>query len=216
MKKTVYLSIAALIALATTGCNKKLSENVAANQQAISKMQYELTRQNEELEKLQKASSNDSIDGVAIKDVIVGQQYQLDQMNKQLTKTRKDLYNHLNASGATSDSAQADLNESGFATGSAVLTSKAKSDLDKLAQDLKQNPTWAATILGHTDNIGGDAVNKSLSKKRADAAKAYLVKKGIKANRITTKGLSNSKPVVCNDNAKLRAKNRRFEVVIKK
>jgi hypothetical protein len=63
--------------LAGTSCkSKKQQEEIAANQQAISKLQYEQSRQAEELKKLQDAQI-DSIDGVAIKDIIQGQSYQI-------------------------------------------------------------------------------------------------------------------------------------------
>ena len=43
-------------------------------------------------------------------------------------------------------------------------------------------------VYGHTDNVGSDAVNMPLSEQRADAVKAYLLKKGLKENRIEAKG----------------------------
>jgi outer membrane protein OmpA-like peptidoglycan-associated protein len=217
MKKSVIFSLAALFAIVSTGCNKKLTQDVAANQQAISKIQYELSRQAEEIKKLQDQSANDSIDGVAIKDIIIGQQYQIEQMNKQLTKARKDLYRHLQeVGGLMGDSAQFDLREDGFKVGSAKLSAKAQQALDNLVPQLQENKTWSVKVFGHTDNTGSDKVNDALSVKRAESVKKYLSKKGIEAERISVKGMGSSKPVVCNDDANNRAKNRRVEVIIVK
>ncbi|MBQ9591273.1 MAG: OmpA family protein [Paludibacteraceae bacterium] len=209
MKKAFIVAFAAIIAVAGTSCKtKQLKEEIAANQQAISKIQYEQQRQAEELKKLAD-SSNDSIDGVAIKDIISGQQYQIEQINKQLTKTRKDLYKHLNESGSLDNAAQG----GNFKLGSAELSSDAKAILDKIAESEKSTDSKIA-IVGHTDNTGSDAVNNKLSQKRADAAKDYLVKKGIAEDRISAQGAGSGKPVVCNDDAASRAKNRRIEVSV--
>lgn len=211
MKKAIIVAFAAIVAVAGTSCKSKtLKQEIAANQQAISKIQYEQQRQAEEIKKLAD-SSNDSIDGVAIKDIISGQQYQIEQINKQLTKTRKDLYKHLNESGSLNgDSARQGGN---FKLGSAQLSSDAKAILDKIAEAEKSTNS-KISIVGHTDNTGSDVINNKLSQKRADAAKNYLVKKGIAEGRISAQGAGSGKPVVCNDDEASRAKNRRIEVSV--
>lgn len=197
---------------------ERINSQKDATQQAIDKIQYELARQAEDIKKLQERGSNDSIDGVAIKDIIIGQQYQMEQLAKQLTKARKDLYRHLANSndGLTGDSTQYDISAVGFKTGSAKLTPAAYSALDTIVPQIVQNDKWTIKVLGHTDNVGGEAINKSLSLKRAEAVKAYLVKKGVKAPRITAQGLASTKPVACNDTEEGRAKNRRVEVIVNK
>ena len=69
-------------------------------------------------------------------------------------------------------------------------------------------------IYGHTDNAGSNAVNVSLSERRADAVKAYLLKKGIAEAQIEAKGLGSEKPVADNATAQGKAKNRRVEIVL--
>ncbi|MFO0744396.1 MAG: OmpA family protein [Myxococcota bacterium] len=69
-------------------------------------------------------------------------------------------------------------------------------------------------IQGHTDSEGDDAYNGQLSQRRADAVKAYLGQKGIAAERLTSVGYGESKPIASNKNAAGRAKNRRVQFII--
>ncbi len=84
-------------------------------------------------------------------------------------------------------------------------------DIDDLVAVMKQYPDLNVTIEGHTDNVGNDAYNKKLSQRRADAIKAYLVKKGIDANRLTAVGYGEEKPIADNATKAGKAQNRRVE-----
>jgi outer membrane protein OmpA-like peptidoglycan-associated protein len=86
--------------------------------------------------------------------------------------------------------------------------------LNKLYQSFIKNPKLVVEIGGHTDNIGEEGANHRLSQRRADAIKAYLVKKGIDENRILAKGYGEKEPLASNDTEAGRAKNRRTEVKI--
>lgn len=87
-------------------------------------------------------------------------------------------------------------------------------ELDKLLQLMGDNPTVHVQISGHTDNIGRDADNLTLSANRAKAVASYLISKGIAANRLTWKGYGATKPVADNSTEEGRAKNRRTEFTI--
>lgn len=65
---------------------------------------------------------------------------------------------------------------------------------------------------GHTCSIGTEAYNLKLSERRAESVKAYLVKKGVAADRITTKGYGESRPMADNKTREGRELNRRVEV----
>lgn len=101
-----------------------------------------------------------------------------------------------------------------FGFDSSNLTSSAKTNLDKLAQVLKNNPDTNINIYGYTDSKGSDAYNLSLSERRANAVKSYLVAKGISSSRIFAMGRGENDPVASNDTEAGRAENRRVEFAI--
>jgi outer membrane protein OmpA-like peptidoglycan-associated protein len=70
------------------------------------------------------------------------------------------------------------------------------------------------SLEGHTDNSGTDKANDELSQKRADAAKAYLVSKGIDTDRLSTAGFGSQQPIADNKTAAGKAKNRRVEIKV--
>ena len=79
---------------------------------------------------------------------------------------------------------------------------------------LTDNPEYRMRIEGHTDSIGSEAYNLSLSKLRAEAAMGYLVNKGIDPLRIDTVGMGEGQPVASNDTDEGRQQNRRVELVV--
>ncbi len=87
--------------------------------------------------------------------------------------------------------------------------------LDRLAQTLQRYSKLKLEIQGHTDPVGTEAYNQRLSERRAERVKAYLVSKGISADRLKTVGFSENRPVADNATAEGRALNRRVEFVIR-
>ncbi|TXF74994.1 OmpA family protein [Chryseobacterium sp.] len=101
-----------------------------------------------------------------------------------------------------------------FAFDSSNLTQTAKTNLDKLAQVLINNPDTDINIYGHTDSKGTDEYNLSLSDRRAAAVKTYLISKGVASSRMITMGMGEKEPVASNDTDAGRAENRRVEFAI--
>ncbi len=101
-----------------------------------------------------------------------------------------------------------------FAFDSSNLTDAAKANLDKLATVLANNPDTNINIYGHTDSKGADQYNQSLSERRANAVKTYLVSKGIATSRMIAMGMGEKEPVATNDTEAGRAENRRVEFAI--
>ena len=101
-----------------------------------------------------------------------------------------------------------------FETDKSELKGSAASNLDKLVAFLSSNPERSVQIEGHTDSVGNDDYNFSLSQRRAESVRHYLINRGIAANRMDASGKGESSPVASNSDATGRQMNRRVEVVI--
>lgn len=101
-----------------------------------------------------------------------------------------------------------------FDFASDTLRPESQPVLKEIVQVMRDNPGWKLSIEGHTDNIGGDAYNLDLSRRRAAAVKRALVTQyRIDAERFSTAGFGASRPVATNDTLEGRALNRRVELV---
>ncbi|MCB0519767.1 MAG: SUMF1/EgtB/PvdO family nonheme iron enzyme [Saprospiraceae bacterium] len=90
-----------------------------------------------------------------------------------------------------------------------ILRPDAQRALDAVANILLKNPTWQLEITGHTDNNGTSAYNLQLSQRMADAVAKYLLKKGIKPDRLSIFGKGETQPAVPNTTDRNRLANRR-------
>lgn len=100
-----------------------------------------------------------------------------------------------------------------FNTGSAELRPESEQELDRLVE-IMRNSTLSVEIGGHTDNTGTASGNQSLSQRRAESVRAYVVEAGIPAARITARGYGQEDPIATNDTEEGRQMNRRVEVKI--
>jgi outer membrane protein OmpA-like peptidoglycan-associated protein len=103
------------------------------------------------------------------------------------------------------------LNGIQFETGKATIKSSSNAILNKIVAIMNENPDFNLDIAGHTDNVGKADFNLDLSQRRAEAVKAYLVKKGVVNTRMTAEGYGDTRPVSTNATAAGRAENRRVE-----
>jgi len=101
-----------------------------------------------------------------------------------------------------------------FAVGRADIQPNFRTILDTFATGLANNPASNVTIIGHTDSSGTDAVNNPLSLNRAASVRDYLSARSVAANRITIEGRGSREPLVANDTAANKAKNRRVEIFV--
>jgi OOP family OmpA-OmpF porin len=96
------------------------------------------------------------------------------------------------------------------------LLPEAQPALDQLVGFMRDHPTAEIELAGHTDNQGDFDKNLQLSKQRVEVVKAYLVKNGIVASRITTRGYGPTRPIASNNREATRQLNRRVEMTVVK
>ena len=103
-----------------------------------------------------------------------------------------------------------------FASNSDVPLPESVPVMEELAAALKANTTMKVLLEGHTDSTNTAAYNLDLSARRAKAVVTFLVKQGIDAKRLSSKGFGKDVPVASNATAQGRALNRRVEVSVVK
>ncbi|MBT8241335.1 MAG: OmpA family protein, partial [Acidimicrobiia bacterium] len=101
-----------------------------------------------------------------------------------------------------------------FETGSVQITAEGQAILDQVGEVLLTFAQIEVEIQGHTDSQGSAAGNLDLSQRRADSVLAYLVDKGIGAERMTAVGYGEDVPIADNGTAEGRALNRRIEFIV--
>ena len=101
-----------------------------------------------------------------------------------------------------------------FDTGKYSLKPGAREKLAKVAGILVSYPGLNIEVGGYTDNVGGDAMNQTLSENRASTVRDYLVNQGVATNSVSAKGFGNTLPVATNDNSSGRQQNRRVELLV--
>lgn len=118
------------------------------------------------------------------------------------------------ASGTVNQSTPYILDNGEFQGRSAVLTPQSEKELEYLASILKAYPNIKIRIEAHTDNSGNADINQQLTTQQGLAVRTFLQDRGIAANRITSVGRGQSKPLAPNDSDAGKAQNRRIEVYV--
>ncbi len=106
------------------------------------------------------------------------------------------------------------MNNIFFDTDKAELRPESRAELERIIRLLGLNSQIKVEVSGHTDDVGADAYNLDLSKKRAKAVMDYLIKKGVATNRLTFQGYGKNKPRVPNSSDTNRQLNRRIEITV--
>jgi outer membrane protein OmpA-like peptidoglycan-associated protein len=146
---------------------------------------------------------------------------QADQMRQQAEKEKQDLrarlLQQLNTILSTRDTARgliANMSDVLFKTGSFELLPGARERLAKVSGIVLAYPSLHLQVEGHTDSVGTDEYNQSLSEKRAGAVRDYLIQQGIAADSIEAHGFGKTQPMASNDTTEGRQQNRRVELVL--
>jgi OOP family OmpA-OmpF porin len=99
-----------------------------------------------------------------------------------------------------------------FLSGTAIVNEATRGSVGKVAALLRTCPEARVEIAGHTDNLGDPATSMPLSQRRADAIKAALVRLGLPAERMISRGYGELQPLASNKTAAGRIANRRVEI----
>jgi outer membrane protein OmpA-like peptidoglycan-associated protein len=136
--------------------------------------------------------------------------YYMDQQEKKLRQQTAGT-----GVGVTRDGDQLVLDmpsEITFATGSANLSPEFRTTLDKVGSTLTEYEKTYVDVMGHTDSVGTDAFNQTLSEQRSQTVADYLAGRGVNRARLATKGYGESQPRASNTTEEGRAQNRRVEI----
>ncbi len=139
------------------------------------------------------------------------------QAEAEKEEMRQRLLNQLNLILETRDTARGlivNMSDVLFDFGKATLHPGTREKLAKLSGIVLAYPGLKLQVEGHTDSVGSDEFNMTLSQKRADAVRDYLVAQGIAGDAITSQGFGKADPVASNDTAAGRQQNRRVEIVV--
>jgi outer membrane protein OmpA-like peptidoglycan-associated protein len=101
-----------------------------------------------------------------------------------------------------------------FDTNKYDLKAESRSELQELVNFLAFNPSIKIEISGHTDNVGNDELNQTLSENRAKAVYQFLISSKVDTERLQFKGYGKAQPIAPNDNEDGRSRNRRTEFKI--
>jgi outer membrane protein OmpA-like peptidoglycan-associated protein len=144
-------------------------------------------------------------------------QQQAQQAEGEKAEMRAKLLRQLNDILQTRDTARGlvvNMSDVLFDSGKYTLKPAAREKLAKVAGVLMAYPGITVEVDGYTDNVGGEALNQTLSEKRADAVRDYLLQQGVPADSLSARGFGDDSPVASNDTSIGRQLNRRVELVL--
>jgi outer membrane protein OmpA-like peptidoglycan-associated protein len=142
---------------------------------------------------------------------------QLQQAVRDREELRAKLLQQFNAILETRDTARGlvvNLSDVLFDTGKYTLRPVAREKLAKISGIVLAYPDLRLAIEGNTDSVGSDAMNQTLSEKRAGSVMDYLAKENIPAASMTSQGFGKTQPIASNDTAEGRQQNRRVELIV--
>jgi len=102
-----------------------------------------------------------------------------------------------------------------FDTGKSTIKPESGKIIEQIVQMMKKAPDLTISVEGHTDSVGSPEKNKVLSQERAKAVVAAITKEGVNAQRLSSTGFGQDKPIADNSTEDGKAKNRRVELVKK-
>jgi outer membrane protein OmpA-like peptidoglycan-associated protein len=101
-----------------------------------------------------------------------------------------------------------------FDTGKSTLHTGAREKLAQISGILLAYPDLRIAVEGHTDSVGGDDMNQTLSEQRANSVRDYLAQENVPTTSMTSQGFGRNQPVATNDTPEGRQQNRRVELIV--
>ena len=101
-----------------------------------------------------------------------------------------------------------------FETNKYNINNASQQTLNKLVGVFKEYPETNILVVGHTDSVGSEEYNMTLSKNRANSVTNYLLNNGISSSRLTTNWFGETQPMYDNNTSKGKAKNRRVNIAV--
>lgn len=141
----------------------------------------------------------------------------LEQADREKQELRSKLAEQLNKVLETRDSARGlvvNMSDVLFDTAKFTLRPVAREKLSQLSGIVLAHPSLKLEVEGHTDSVGTDEYNMTLSQNRASAVRDFLTQKGMNSSSIASRGFGEGQPVASNDTSSGRQQNRRVELVV--
>jgi outer membrane protein OmpA-like peptidoglycan-associated protein len=139
------------------------------------------------------------------------------QLEADKVAMRAQLLQQFNAILTTQDTARGlivSMPDVLFDTAKHTLRPLAREKLAKVAGIIAGHPGLRLEVEGHTDSVGTDAYNQTLSEQRSESVRLYLTEQGMASGAVTAKGMGEGSPVASNDSSSGRQQNRRVEIVV--
>jgi outer membrane protein OmpA-like peptidoglycan-associated protein len=192
----------------------KVDAQVAAQRSADeAKAQVERSRMDAELAAQRAARDKESVEAAnqqAIKSAA-------EKSEREKKDLRSQLALQLNAVLQTQDTARGlivKMSDVLFDTGQYALLPGAREKLAKISGIVLAYPTLRLEVEGHTDSVGTDQLNMTLSENRANSVRDFLIQEGMATTSIASRGFGKTQPVATNDTPAGRQQNRRVELVV--
>ncbi|MFZ3199853.1 MAG: OmpA family protein, partial [Candidatus Acidiferrales bacterium] len=142
---------------------------------------------------------------------------QLNQAVQDREALRAKLLAQFNAIFVTRDTARGlivNMPDVLFDTGKSTLHQDAREKLAQISGILLAYPDLRIAVEGHTDSVGSDDMNQTLSEQRANSVRDYLAQENVPTTSMTSQGFGKTRPIATNDTAEGRQQNRRVELVV--
>lgn len=143
---------------------------------------------------------------------VLGENYELiavkeKQMEQVMTANAEGWAQQINQSGRVS------VYGINFDTAKSTIRPDSEPALNEVVKLLQANASWAMVVAGHTDNVGSQPANLTLSQQRAQSVIAWLTAHGVSGARLVPAGFGDTRPVADNKDEEGRQKNRRVDLV---